>query len=64
VKDGKTIVSKDQETEQMASASQQIVLAETLPLKSLELGKYTVAIRVRDNARKQNVTRSETFELR
>jgi GWxTD domain-containing protein len=64
VKDGTTIVSKDQKTAQVKAASQQIILAETLPLKSLQPGKYTVAIRVKDNVRKQTVTPSETFELR
>jgi GWxTD domain-containing protein len=64
VKDGTTIVSKDQKTAQVMAASQQLILAETLPLKSLQPGKYTVAIRVRDNVRKQTVTPSETFELR
>ncbi len=64
VKEGKTIVSMDQETGQMANVSQQITLAKTLPLKSLEPGKYTVAIRVRDNVRKQTLMPAETFELR
>jgi len=64
VKDGKTVVSKDQGMAQMTNPSQQLTLAETLPLKSLEPGRYTVVIRIRDNVRKQTVTPTETFELR
>jgi len=64
VKDGKTVVSKDQGMAQMTNPSQQLALAETLPLKSLEPGRYTVVIRIRDNVRKQTVTPTETFELR
>lgn len=63
MKDGKTIMSKDRETMQMANASQQITLAETLPLKSLEPGKYSVSVRVRDNVRKQTMTSTDAFEL-
>ena len=64
VKDGKTVVSKDQGMAQMTNPSQQLTLAETLPLKSLEPGRYTVVIRIRDNVRKQTVTPTEIFELR
>ena len=64
VKDGKTVVSKDQGMAQMTIPSQQLTLAETLPLKSLEPGRYTVVIRIRDNVRKQTVTPTEMFELR
>ncbi len=63
-KGGKTMVSGERGTAQMANAAQQIVLAERLSLESLEPGKYTVTIRVKDNVRKQTVTPSETFELR
>ncbi|MBZ5565873.1 MAG: GWxTD domain-containing protein, partial [Acidobacteriia bacterium] len=64
VKDGTTIVSKDENPAQLPTTSQEIVLAKTLPLKSLQPGKYTIAIRVRDKVRKQTVTPTETFELR
>jgi GWxTD domain-containing protein len=62
VKDGKTVVSKEQRTA-MGNASQKLILAETLPLKSLAPGKYTVTIIITDNVRKQTVTPSESFEL-
>jgi len=63
LKDGKTIVSKDQATAQMPNASQQFTLAETLPLNSLQPGTYAVAIRITDNVRKQTVTPTASFSV-
>ena len=60
-KDGKTLMSKERPTAQ--SANTQIVLAESLPLKSLAPGKYTVTIHITDNVRKQTVTPTESFEV-
>lgn len=63
LKDGKTIASKDR-VAPTTNASQQLTLAETLPLNSLLPGTYTVAIRITDNVRKQTVTPTETFAVR
>ena len=62
-RDGKTLVSKEQGTPPTANSSQQIELAESLPLQSLAPGKYTVTIRIMDKVKKQTVTPSESFEL-
>ena len=61
---GKIVVSKERAADQAASASQQITLAESVPLASLVPGTYTVTIRVKDHVRNQTVSPSERFELR
>jgi GWxTD domain-containing protein len=63
-KDGKPLVSQTEEAAKIVNASQQITLQKTMPLKSLEPGKYTVQIKVTDNVTKQTVTPTATFELR
>ncbi len=63
-RDGTTILSKEENPAPQPTTSQEIILAKRLPLRSLQPGKYTVAIRVRDKVRKQTVTPTETFELR
>ena len=62
-RDGKTVVSKQHASAQAASASRQMIIADSLPLKSLTPGKYTVTIHVTDNVRKQTVMPTETFEV-
>ena len=62
-KDGKILVSKERAPAQSANNAQQMVLAESLPLKSFEPGKCTVTIHITDNVRKQTVTPTESFEV-
>jgi uncharacterized protein (DUF2141 family) len=64
IKDGKPLLSQTEPAAKIANASQQITLQKTMPLKSLEPGKYTVQIKVTDNVKKQTVTPVATFELR
>jgi GWxTD domain-containing protein len=64
VKDGKTLLSQKEDAETLARASQQVTLQKTMPLKSLEPGKYTVQIKVTDNVTKQSVSPVASFELR
>jgi hypothetical protein len=64
VKDGKALLNQTEQAAAMAHASQQITLQKTLPLRTLEPGKYTVQIKVTDNVKKQTVAPTATFELR
>jgi uncharacterized protein (DUF2141 family) len=64
IKDGKSLVSQPEEATKLASATQQMTLQKTMPLKSLQPGKYTVQIKVTDNVKKQTVSPVATFELR
>ncbi|HUU12676.1 MAG TPA: GWxTD domain-containing protein [Terriglobia bacterium] len=64
VKDGKTLLSQKEDVATLTHAAQQITLQKTMPLKSLEPGKYTVHIKVTDNVTKQSVSPVASFELR
>ncbi len=63
-KGGKTLLSQKEDAAKLARASQQITLQKTMPLQSLEPGKYTVQIKVTDKIRQQTVSPTATFELR
>ncbi|HLY62450.1 MAG TPA: GWxTD domain-containing protein [Terriglobia bacterium] len=63
-KDGKVIISKAATQSQGDEERPQITLADSLPLKSLGPGTYTLTIRITDNVRKQTVAPRETFQLR
>jgi GWxTD domain-containing protein len=62
-KDGKTLLSQKEDVATLTNAAQQITLQKTMPLKSLEPGKYTVHIKVTDNVKKQSVSPTASFEL-
>lgn len=62
-KEGKTVVSQDRNTNQLKTVSPQLTLAESVPLKTLEPGTYTVTVRITDNVKKQTVAPRETFRL-
>lgn len=64
VKDGKALLDQTEQAAKVGNASQQITLQKTLPLRSLQPGKYTVQIKVTDNVKKQTVAPTATFELR
>jgi len=64
VKDGKTLLSQTEQAAKLTNAAQQITLQKTMPLKSLQPGKYTVQIKVTDSIKKQTVSPTATFELR
>lgn len=64
VKDGKTLLSQTESTETLGRATQQVTLQKTMPLKSLEPGKYTVHIKVTDHVTNKSVSPAATFELR
>ncbi len=63
-KDGKSLLSQTEQAAKIANASQQITLQKTMPLQSLEPGKYTVQIKVTDNIKNQTVSPEVTFEVR
>jgi GWxTD domain-containing protein len=63
MKDGKVLFSKDESPERIGGTSQEITLTQSLPLKALAPGKYTVAIRITDAVNKQTVTPVEAFEV-
>ncbi len=63
VKDGKTLLSQKEDVATLTHAAQQITLQKTMPLESLEPGKYTVHIKVTDNVTKQSVSPVASFEL-
>jgi len=63
LKDGKTVLTKTEETAQLPNASQQLTLEKVMPLRSLQPGRYTVQIRVTDNVKNQTLTPTSAFEL-
>jgi len=62
-KDGKTIFDQPEDTSKWTNAGAQVTLEKTLDLKPLQPGKYSVAINITDNVRKQTVSPSTTFEV-
>jgi hypothetical protein len=63
-KDGKAVVTQTEQVAKLPNASQQITLQKTMPLRSLQPGKYTVQIKITDNIKKQTVSPATSFELR
>ena len=64
LKDGKALLTQTEPAAKIANASQQVTLQKTLPLKSLQPGKYTVQIKVTDKVKNQSVSPVASFELR
>jgi len=64
VKDGKSLLSQTEQAAKITNAAQQLTLQKTMPLRSLQPGKYTVQIKVTDNVKNQTVAPAATFELR
>jgi len=64
LKDGKALLTQTEQAAKITNASQQITLQKTLPLKSLQPGKYTVQIKVTDKVKNQTVSPAASFELR
>ncbi len=64
LKDGKQVLTQSEQVANLPNAAQQITLQKTMPLRTLQPGKYTVQIKVTDNIKKQAVTPAATFELR
>lgn len=63
MKDGKPVVTKTEDTAHMTHASAQLTLEKTMPLKSLQPGKYTVEIKVKDNITNQTLNPTAVFQL-
>jgi hypothetical protein len=63
-KDGQPIWKTTQEAANVKNASQQLTIEQQLPLKPLQPGRYTLAIKVTDNIRKQSVSPTASFEVR
>jgi hypothetical protein len=63
-KDGKPVLDQTEQVAKSQSASEQITLQKTMPLKSLQPGKYTVLIKVTDNVKKRTISPTASFELR
>ena len=63
MKDGKSILTKTEDTALIPNASQQITLEKVMPLKTLQPGRYTVEIKVTDNIKKQTISPTTAFEL-
>jgi len=64
LKEGKPILNQPEDAANLKHAAQQFTVEKTMPLNSLQPGKYTVQIKVTDNVRKQTVSPSTNFELR
>jgi hypothetical protein len=64
IKDGKSLLTKTEKTAEIAHAAQQVTLQKTMPLASLQPGKYTVQIKITDNVNKQTVSPTATFEVK
>jgi GWxTD domain-containing protein len=64
LKDGKALLTQTEQAAKIANASQQVTLQKTMPLKSLQPGKYTVQIKVTDKVKNQTVSPTASFELR
>lgn len=63
LKEGKAILDQTEEVGKVQS-SQQLTLQKTMRLGTLQPGKYTVQIKVKDNVRKQPISAESTFEVR
>jgi GWxTD domain-containing protein len=64
LKDGKALLTQTEPAAKIANASQQVTLQKTMPLRSLQPGKYTVQIKVTDKVKNQSVSPTASFELR
>jgi GWxTD domain-containing protein len=64
LKDGKALLTQTEPAAKIANASQQVTLQKTMPLSSLQPGKYTVQIKVTDKVKNQSVSPAASFELR
>ena len=64
IKDGKPLLSQNEQAAKLTNASQQVTLQKTMSLRSLVPGKYTVQIKVTDNVKNQTVSPVATFEVR
>jgi GWxTD domain-containing protein len=64
LKDGKALLTQTEQAAKIANASQQVTLQKTMPLRSLQPGKYTVQIKVTDKVKNQTVSPTASFELR
>jgi GWxTD domain-containing protein len=62
-KDGKSVLTQDEDPSKWNHPVQQITLEKELPLKPLAPGKYSVQIKITDNVKKQTVTPSASFEV-
>ena len=62
-KDGKSIVTQDEDPAKWAQATTQITLEKQLPLKAFAPGKYNVQIKVTDNIKGQTVSPTASFEV-
>ncbi len=62
-KDGKTILSQNEDPTKWSHPVQQITLEKEMPLKLLAPGKYHVEIKITDNVKKQTVTPSASFTV-
>jgi hypothetical protein len=64
LKDGKPLLSQNEQAAKLNNASQQVTLQKTMPLRSLTPGKYSVQIKVTDNVKNQTVSPVASFEIR
>ena len=62
-KDGQPIWKATQDAANVANASQQVTIEQQLPLQPLQPGKYTLAVKVTDNIKKQSVSPTASFEV-
>lgn len=62
-KDGKTILTQNENPSKWDHPMQQITLEKEMPLKVLTPGKYNVKIKVTDNIKKQTVTPTASFTV-
>jgi hypothetical protein len=62
-KDGKTLLDKPEDADNLKKASQQYTVVKRMGLQPLAPGKYTVQIKITDNVKKQTISPSASFEV-
>jgi len=63
LKDGKPLLQQAEDPAKLKEASQQFTLEKQMPLRTLQPGKYTVQIKVKDNVKNQTISPSDSFEV-
>jgi len=64
LKDGKPILEEPEDAARLAQSSTVFTVAKSIPLRTLETGRYSLRIRITDNIGKASITPTTTFEIR
>jgi cytochrome oxidase Cu insertion factor (SCO1/SenC/PrrC family) len=63
LKDGKSIFTTTENSDQIKNASSQLTIEKTMPLEPLTPGAYTVAIKVTDHIKNKSISPTASFVL-